>query len=143
LIGLEPRLVPVLEAARRQRLGATTLAEMDLVGEDWRTLRVADFEKVSKLEDLLRVVPLPKGLLDWIRGQWTARPRIIESRCVRCDVCATACPLAPAAIRPGADRDRQIDDEACIRCYCCHELCPHQAIDLARPWLTRWLNPRP
>ena len=139
LIGLEPRLVPVLEAAQNQRLGATSLAEMEIVGEDWRSLRVPDFEKVSDLEDLLRIVPLPKSLLNWVREQWTARPVIIGSRCTQCDVCMDGCPVSPPAIRPNALRDQQIDDDACIRCYCCHELCPNQAIDLTRPWLTRWL----
>lgn len=140
LIGLEPRFVPVLEAARTQGIGATTAAEMEIVGEDWRTLRVPDFEKVSELEDLLRLVPLPKSLLNWIRGQWTARPRIIGSRCIQCDVCANGCPVSPAAIHPDAPPEQQIDDDACIRCYCCHELCPNHAIELTRPRLARWLR---
>jgi uncharacterized protein (DUF362 family)/Pyruvate/2-oxoacid:ferredoxin oxidoreductase delta subunit len=140
LIGLDPRFVPVLEAARKQGLGATSAAEMDIVGEAWKAMRVADFEKVSELEDLLRIVPLPKGLLNWIRGQWTARPRIIASRCTQCDVCANGCPVSPSAIHPDAPHTQQIDEDACIRCYCCHELCPNQAIDLTRPWLTRWLR---
>lgn len=140
LIGLEPRFVPVLEAARTQGIGATSVAEMEIVGEDWRTLRVPDFEKVSELEDLLRLVPLPKGFLNWIRGQWTARPRIIGSRCIQCDVCANGCPVSPAAIHPDAPPEQQIDDDACIRCYCCHELCPNHAIELTRPRLARWLR---
>ena len=140
LIGLEPRFVPVLEAARTQGIGATSVAEMEIVGEDWRTLRVLDFEKVSELEDLLRLVPLPKSLLNWIRGQWTARPRIIGPRCIQCDVCANGCPVSPAAIHPDAPPHRQIDDDACIRCYCCHELCPNHAIELTRPWPARWLR---
>lgn len=139
LIGLEPRSVPVLEAARNQGLGATSPAEMEIVGEDWRALRVPDFEKVSELEDLLRIVPLPKSLLNWIREQWTARPRIINSRCTQCDACVDGCPVSPPAIHPDAPPNRQIDDDACIRCYCCHEFCPHHAIDLKPPWLTRWL----
>ncbi len=140
LIGLEPRFVPVLEAARIQGIGATNVAEMEIVGEDWRALRVPDFEKVSELEDLLRLVPLPTGLLNWIRGQWTAKPRIIGPRCIQCDVCANGCPVSPAAIHPDAPSHQQIDDDACIRCYCCHELCPNQAIELTRPWPARWLR---
>ena len=140
LIGLEPRFVPVLEAARTQGIGATSVAEIEIIGEDWRTLRVLDFEKVSELEDLLRLVPLPKSLLNWIRGQWTARPRIIGPRCIQCDVCANGCPVSPAAIHPDAPPHQQIDDDACIRCYCCHELCPNHAIELTRPRLARWLR---
>jgi uncharacterized protein (DUF362 family)/NAD-dependent dihydropyrimidine dehydrogenase PreA subunit len=143
LIDLEPRFVPVLEAARGQGIGATTLAELEIVGEDWRTLRVPDFEKVSKLEDLLRIVPLPKPMLNWVREQWTARPRIVDGRCTECGVCEDGCPVSPSAIHPQAPPDRQVDDEACIRCYCCHEFCPQQAIALEHSLLARCLRLQP
>jgi ferredoxin len=143
LIGLEPRLVPLLEAARAQGLGATALADLEIVGEDWRTLQRPDFEKVSELEDLLRVVPLPKGMLRWVREQWTARPRILGARCSQCGVCADGCPVIPAAIHPAAPPTQQIDDDACIRCYCCQEFCPNQAIALERSRLIRCLRLEP
>ncbi len=143
LIGLDPRSVPVLELARGQGLGATALHEMDVVGDDWRRLRVLDFEQVSELEDLLRLVPLPRSVLNWIREQWTARPRIVDGRCTECGVCEDGCPVSPSAIRPAERPDRRIDDKACIRCYCCHEFCPNQAIELRRSPLTSWMNPQP
>lgn len=140
LINLEPRQVPVLEAARAEGLGATALAAIEVVGADWRRLRVADFEQISKLEDLLRIVPLPRGLLGWIREQWTASPRIEAGRCTRCGACEEGCPVRPAAIRPQAPPAEQVDEAACIRCYCCHEFCPSQAIQLRRPLLARTLE---
>jgi uncharacterized protein (DUF362 family)/NAD-dependent dihydropyrimidine dehydrogenase PreA subunit len=143
LIDLEPRFVPVLEAAREQGLGAMALSEMEIVGEDWRALRVPDFEKVSKLEDLLRIVPLPKPMLNWVREQWTARPRIVDGRCTECGVCEDGCPVSPSAIHPQAPPDRQVDEEACIRCYCCHEFCPQHAIALEHSLLTRCLRLQP
>ncbi len=136
LIGLEPRHVPALEAARWAGLGTTTLAGLEVVGEDWRRLRKPDFEKVTKLEDLLRIVPLPQGVLRLVREQWTLRPRIVGGRCKHCGVCRDGCPVSPPAIDPDAPADHQIKDAACIRCYCCHEFCPHQAIALERPWVT-------
>ncbi len=143
VIRLDPRLVPVLEAARSQGLGATALEEMEIVGEDWPRLQATDFEKVSKLEDVLRIVPLPASVLGWIRNQWTARPRIVDGRCMECGVCEDGCPVSPAAIHPGAPAARQVDDAACIRCYCCHEFCPNQAIQLERPWPARLLEGAP
>ena len=135
LINLEPRLVPSLEAARREGAGATALSDIAVVGADWRALRVPDFENVSKLEDLRRILPLPSGILNWIREHWTARPRIVEARCTQCGVCEEGCPVTPVAIHPDAPRPQQIDDDTCIRCYCCHEFCPNNAIDLYRPGL--------
>ncbi len=138
LIGLDPEAVPLLVAARRRGLGATRLADLEVVGDDWQGLRQPTFEKVSKVEDLLRLVPLPAGLLRWIREQWTLRPRIVEARCTRCGVCEDGCPVTPAAIRPAAPADQRIEEAACIRCYCCHELCPSQAIDLEPSRVLRW-----
>ena len=137
LIGIDPQSVPVLEAAQRHRIGATSLPELDVVGDDWRALRVPDFEKVSHLEDVLRLVPLPRRALDWIRDQWTARPRIVEGRCIECGVCVEACPVELPAIQP---ESLNVDDVRCIRCYCCHEFCPNQAIELAPSFLARWLD---
>jgi uncharacterized protein (DUF362 family)/ferredoxin len=140
LIATDPMAVPVLHAARAQGVGATALDELDVVGDDWRRLRVPDFEPVSRLEDLLRVVPLPPVVLAWVRQQCTARPRIRDGRCRRCGACAAGCPVSPSAIRPEARADPQVDDRRCIRCYCCHELCPHAAVDLVRPALMRRLR---
>ncbi len=139
LINLDPTAVPLLAAARRHALGATSIGEMDVVGDPWRLLRVPDFQQVSKLVDLLRIVPLPSSVLRFIREQSTARPRIVDGRCEQCRVCETACPVSPSAIRPAAEARGRVDDVRCIRCYCCHELCPHLAIDLVRPALMRRL----
>ncbi len=136
LIGLEPRHVPALVAAHHAGIGATTLADLEVVGEDWRRLQRPDFEKVSELEDLLRILPLPRSVLRWVREQWTFRPRIDGTRCQRCGLCRDGCPVSPPAIDPEAPALRQIDDAVCIRCYCCHELCPNQALVLERPWAT-------
>jgi uncharacterized protein (DUF362 family)/Pyruvate/2-oxoacid:ferredoxin oxidoreductase delta subunit len=141
LIGLDPGAVPVLVAARRDGLGATRFADLDVVGDEWQGLRQPAFAKVSQVEDLLRLVPLPAGLLRWIREQWTFRPRIVEGRCTQCGVCAAGCPVTPAAIRPAAPAGQQIEEAACIRCYCCHEVCPHQAIELGRSRVLRWVEP--
>lgn len=140
LIGLDPASVPVLAAARAQGLGATALGEMDVTGDDWRALRVPGFEPVSKLEDLLRIVPLPRSVLRWVREQCTARPRITAGRCKECGACEEGCPVPASAIHPGAPAGEQVDDGRCIRCYCCHEFCPHGAIGLVQPALLRALS---
>ncbi len=137
LIKLDPRFVPLLEEARKLRLGATSLEEMEVAGEDWRILQVPDFKKVSQLTDILKIIPLPRSVLNWIRGQWTARPRIDPAKCVQCGICEKGCPASPAAIHPALLPAQAVDDEACIRCYCCHEFCPHHALELHHSLLKR------
>jgi len=141
LIGLDPRVVPTLEAARRRGAGATSIAELQIAGDDWRGLCQPGFQKISKLDDLLRIVPLPMGLLRWIREQWTLRPTIQAGRCTGCGICADGCPVSPSAIRPAAAAGGEIDEARCIRCYCCHEFCPNQAISLERSRFLRRLRP--
>jgi uncharacterized protein (DUF362 family)/Pyruvate/2-oxoacid:ferredoxin oxidoreductase delta subunit len=138
LIGLDPMRVPLLTAAREQDFGETRLERIRVVG-DWQSLRVPDFKLVEQPVDLLRVVPLPKPALNWLRRQWTLRPQIIDGRCTRCGICEKGCPVAPAAIHPRAPAAERLDGVRCIRCYCCHEFCPSHAIELRAPWLARHL----
>lgn len=137
IIGLPPQRVPLLAAARKYEFGQTDMGSITVHGDDWRTLRVPDFKNVDQIIDLLRLIPLPKSALFWIRKQWMARPRIIQDQCVRCGICAKGCPVSPPAIQPSQEFSKQVDDDRCIGCYCCHEFCPHKAIDLSRSWLAR------
>ncbi len=139
LIGLDPMSVPLLAAAREQHYGQTRLEQIRVVGDDWQPLRVPDFEKVEQPVDLLRLVPLPAPMLNWIRRQWTLRPRIIDGQCTLCGICEKGCPVTPPAIHPKAPARQRVEDNRCIRCYCCHEFCPSQGIVLSQPWLARHL----
>ena len=139
LIGLDPMRVPLLAAAREQRYGQTDLEQIQVVGDDWHSLRVPSFAKVEQLTDVLRLLPLPKPALNWIRRQWTLRPRIIDGRCTVCGICEKGCPVTPSAIHPAAASDQRVDDDRCIHCYCCHEFCPSHGIELRPPWLARHL----
>jgi uncharacterized protein (DUF362 family)/Pyruvate/2-oxoacid:ferredoxin oxidoreductase delta subunit len=138
LIGLDPMRVPLLAAAREQRFGETRLEQIRVIG-DWQLLRVPDFQLVEQPVDLLRLVPLPRPALNWLRRQWTLRPHIIDGRCTRCGICENGCPAEPAAIHPRAPAAERVDDARCIHCYCCHEFCPSHAIELRAPWLARHL----
>jgi ferredoxin len=139
IIHLQPARVPLLVAAQKHQFGETDIAKIDLAGDDWHSLHVPDFKNVGQLVDLLRLLPLPRGLLLWMRRQWMERPRIIEERCIHCRACEKGCPVKPAAIRPNLSPRDQVDDDRCIGCYCCHEFCPCKAIHLSKPLLARLL----
>ncbi len=139
LIGQDPMRVPLLAEARKQRFGETDLANLRLAGDDWRPLCVPDFEKIEDPQDVLRLLPLPRPALNWIRRHWTLRPQIVDGRCTKCGICEQGCPVSPPAIHPGAVDGERLEDDRCIHCYCCHEFCPSQGIELRQPWLARHL----
>ncbi len=60
LIGLQPPQVPVLAAAASQQYGTTDPRKIEVLGGDWRSLRVPDFAPVPHLADVQRLVP-PAG----------------------------------------------------------------------------------
>ena len=138
LVGIDPARVPTIQAAAEVGYGASSLGEIEVVGADLAKLRLTDFMRVPELVSPLRILPLPPAAQRWIRRQWQPRPRIDVSRCTRCGICATGCPVEPSAIDPQTETDRQVNDATCIRCYCCHEFCPEQAIDL-KPGRFAWL----
>ena len=78
--------VPLLAAAREQDFGETRLERIRVIG-DWQSLCVPDFKPVEQVVDLLRLLPLPRPALNWLRRQWTLRPQIIDGRCTRCGIC--------------------------------------------------------
>lgn len=137
LIGLDPMRVPTLAVARRQGGGETHWERIAVVGADWHALAQPDFKKVAQPAAVLRMLPLPRPALNWLRRQWTLRPEIVDGRCTRCGLCERGCPVSPAAILPDAAPGARGDDTRCIRCYCCHEFCPAGAIVLRAPWLAR------
>jgi uncharacterized protein (DUF362 family) len=139
LIGQEPLQVPLLALARKQRYGETELANIRVTGDDWRRLCVSDFERIEQPVELLRLLPLPKPALRWIRRCWTLRPEFVDGRCTQCGICEKACPVSPPAIHPGAPNGKRLEDDRCIHCYCCHEFCPSQGLVLRQPWLARRL----
>ena len=134
IIGISPEQYPLLIAARNAGFGTTLLDEIEQLGEPWKNFYIPDYRKVPELSNILRILPLPKPVLDWIREVWTLRPRIIADRCIKCLACFKGCPLNPPAIDPRKPIAESVDDSRCIRCYCCHEFCPEKAIELKRKW---------
>ena len=137
IIGLSPDDVPVSEAARRAGYGVTSLADIDVVGASLEELRICDYKLVKAPANIMRIVPLPKFMLRWLRAQMAPRPHIRQELCIKCRRCERGCPVKPAAISPMSPPGKQLNDSTCIRCYCCHEFCPVKAIDLKKSLLAR------
>jgi len=65
----------------------------------------------------------------------SAKPHIDESKCIKCYLCAKACPVKAI---PYDDGDYpKVNKSECIQCFCCHEVCPHKAIEIKQSLLVR------
>jgi len=118
-------------------------------------LEDVDIKVVKLHKDILRFVPasariLLKKLLDYYP--------IITERCLSCGVCVKSCPVKAITYRPdshaiqnsasgntGSQSSRTaparpfINKDKCIKCMCCHELCPHNAIDIHKSFVSRFV----
>ena len=136
IIKLPPTTVPVSAAAARRGYGVAELSQIDIVGEAWQQFELADYKKVEHLVNILKVMPLPKFLMDWMQRYWSPRPKIIAEKCIKCMKCRDVCPTEPPSIDP--TKSWSADAKSCIKCYCCHEFCPVKAIDLPATLLERF-----
>ena len=140
LIGLRLEEVPVSMAAKRGGYGTADLEDIEVVGAQISDLAVPGFKLVKAPLNIMRILPLPKSMLRWIRRQVAPAPWIDSTKCIKCRRCENGCPVEPAAIRPLAAMESRLDDSLCIRCYCCHEFCPVKAIELRKSVLARCIN---
>jgi uncharacterized protein (DUF362 family)/Pyruvate/2-oxoacid:ferredoxin oxidoreductase delta subunit len=93
-------------------------------------LKKFKFPSVRKLDlfpkSLIRIF----GKFLWVKAD------INEKICVKCMLCARACPAG--AIRAAAGNQYpHIDAEKCISCFCCHEMCPHKAVKFKKSMLAK------
>ncbi len=62
-------------------------------------------------------------------GNWRAiRPEVDESKCIKCELCATYCPDGCIEIKETVE----FDLDYCKGCGVCAEECPKEAISMVR-----------
>ncbi len=140
IIGLTLPQVPVSLAAQRGNFGTVELEKIELAGPPLDELRIKDFDLVRAPLNIMRILPLPRFMLRWIRRQVAPAPRINPKVCIKCRRCEHGCPVSPPAIQPIVEGGPRVNDGTCIRCYCCHEFCPVKAIELKKSLLARCIN---
>ena len=72
---------------------------------------------------------MPAFVVNFLLDKFRPYPKVLESKCIGCGVCAKNCPAQVIQI---TNKKAQIDTTHCIRCFCCHELCPEKAIGIKR-----------
>ncbi len=138
MIGIDAANNPILHASEERGFGAVDPEKIEIIGLDADELYIDDFKIINDNINILRLLPLPGTVIEWLRQHWKAYPEINPEKCIKCMNCHNGCPLEPPAINP--DKSWKVDKSACIKCYCCHEFCPVKAVKLDTTWFERHVN---
>ncbi len=139
LIGLDPLSVPTIQAA--VNFGLVDPENIPVIGEI-EPFVLPDFQRIERRRGLQFETVLPGKLGEAFSkvAQTALRstPRLKESECVGCGLCANICPAKAIVISP--EKKAKIHKHQCIRCFCCQEFCPKGAMKVHRPLIARILN---
>lgn len=130
MIGLKPFDVPTTKAAAKRGLGASSLKEIEVLGEPLNKVSINDF--ILSPNAYIRVIPGP--ILDLIARRIMVKPVFLRSKCTRCLACRENCPVDAISSVAGYP---EVDYRKCILCLCCRELCPEDAVGLRKSFLAR------
>jgi uncharacterized protein (DUF362 family)/Pyruvate/2-oxoacid:ferredoxin oxidoreductase delta subunit len=136
IINLNPEYVPTIVYGKKGGLGTYLQEEIQVVGDDINSFYTPDFNVERE-----PVRPYKQsGAIRLLKNTLVPKPHIIETKCIKCGVCVSICPVDPKAL----DWHDGIKSNPptyvynrCIRCFCCQELCPEGAIELKVPVIRR------
>ena len=126
--------VPTNLHAQKRNLATIDIDNIYFYGVSINDIEVEPFKlpgstHVNFVEDRI-----PSFVVDFLLDKVRPYPKVLESKCIGCAICAINCPSKVITI---VDKKAKIDTDMCIRCFCCHELCPEKAIGIKRHTLHR------
>ena len=131
VMGLAPHDIMLLRRASQEGLGEADPAKIEMSGDSIDGFITNGF-KLPMTLPMMKIIP--RSIINQLAKLIRFRPYIKDADCLRCNLCATICPVKAITIRR---EGCSIDYKKCVRCLCCHEVCPHKAIDLKRNIITR------
>jgi uncharacterized protein (DUF362 family)/Pyruvate/2-oxoacid:ferredoxin oxidoreductase delta subunit len=134
LVGLAPEELPVVRAAAKAGIGASSMADIQVLGEDPASLSIPDFRLPPREHTEWQ---LPDWARRRLKNALTTRPVIDHQACVQCGICSNDCPQQVISTEGG---ELHIDYRKCIRCFCCQEFCPQGAITVGQGWLLKLIR---
>lgn len=135
IMGVDPMMVPTNKEAHAQGMGPATISDIDITGEPLEKAVAKPPFKLPGAATGHRKVPQP--VIDFLKQFITFRPKIDHAVCVRCGVCAKACPKKIISLQHGKMAIRMRE---CISCFCCQESCPHAAITIRKSLLAKMIG---
>jgi uncharacterized protein (DUF362 family)/Pyruvate/2-oxoacid:ferredoxin oxidoreductase delta subunit len=140
ILGFEREELPILESAHRRGMIPDSADQINLIGEI-DSLILKDFERVIERRSLKfsgdGKSGIKRAFSSFASAILTTRPKLNESMCVGCGICAGICPAKAIAIK---NKKAIIDRGACIRCFCCQEFCPKSAMKVHRTFLAKMFH---
>jgi ferredoxin len=133
LVGFNPMDIYTTCHAHERGLGIGRIGEIEILGDDFNSLCVKDFEPSIMAVGLLRR-KIPLFLYSYIQNQLTFIPEVRENQCTKCNECFQVCPKGAVKEMDGSVL---VEKELCIHCMCCHEVCRFQAIKLKQSLMGR------
>jgi uncharacterized protein (DUF362 family)/Pyruvate/2-oxoacid:ferredoxin oxidoreductase delta subunit len=139
LLGFDYRAIPTVVNGMERKLGVSSFAEIDRVGEDINLMRLKDFKPARHSISTATYDRWPfnrKGF----RNLFTGKPIPRAEKCTLCYQCKAICPAGAIEKADGSRKVPCYDYDKCIRCYCCMEICPEAAIEL-KSGVLEWMMP--
>jgi len=135
LINLNPEYVYTNVIGKEYGLGTYVFAEIEIVGDNIENLINKKFNiPRSKTSTLF-------NFLNPIKNYIVKKPKILNTKCLKCGICVKSCPVPEKAIFfKNPKKPPVYDYKKCIRCFCCQEVCPHKAIYVKTPLLGKILK---
>lgn len=129
IIGVNPKSILTVKESITRGLCCGDFDQLELIGEihkqePFRVPRESSLDFTTFLPPLIR-----RPVRAFVFHYLSAKPVIINEKCIGCGKCAESCPQKTIHIE---SKKAKIYYRNCIRCYCCHEMCPVKAIDIRR-----------
>lgn len=131
IVGIEPENILPLVKSNERNNGEIKSEKIEVAGDSIDSVRIKKFKQIKREKDILKLIPLPKKINQFLREFLMPKPLFIHKKCVMCLECIKACPPEPKALEVFEKRIK-IDRSKCIRCFCCQEMCPKSAIEPRR-----------
>jgi len=120
MMGINPRLIELLQIANNRNLGEINPSNIEIDGE----LKKIPGFKVPKSGVVQKII---KMAVPHIFNFASIKPIVNHKKCKICKKCVEVCPVSAMKIK---DKYPEADRKKCISCFCCDEHCPYGAIIL-------------
>ncbi|MBN2105073.1 DUF362 domain-containing protein [bacterium] len=133
IMGFKTGEVDAVRLAEAEGLGEAKLEQIKIPQGNIADYAIPDFHLPSNR--LMKFVP--SFLVKWVGRFLWVRPKVDDSKCTGCAICANGCPVSAIEM---INKHPVMDYSKCINCLCCNESCPEEAVYQELSWLARRIS---